>query len=58
LNRCQLATFAHAEQRVEVWRRQGADQWALHSSGPTDSIRILSLDCELPVESIHRDPLA
>jgi Uma2 family endonuclease len=48
---------AHAETRVDVWRRGSGEEWAVESVGPEGAVRLESLSCELPVTEIYRNPL-
>jgi hypothetical protein len=43
---------------VDVWGRQDDGTWAVQSVGSGGSVRLASIDCELAVDSVYRDPLA
>jgi Uma2 family endonuclease len=43
---------------VEVVRRESDGTWSRHVFGEQDALTLTSLDCELPVALIYRDPLA
>jgi Uma2 family endonuclease len=53
----EVVLVAHAERRVDVWRRSANEQWMVESYGAAGSVQLLALRCELPLESIYRDPL-
>lgn len=47
----------HGSRRVDVWRR--TDQgWASSTATDGGTVRLESIDCELPVDGIYFDPLA
>ena len=47
---------AQDEPLVDVWRRDAG--WALEESTAGGRVRLLSLDVELAVDDVYRDPLA
>jgi Uma2 family endonuclease len=53
----EVVIVAHAERRVDVWRRGEQDRWSVETSerGP---IRLPSIDAQLSVDLVYRDPLA
>jgi Uma2 family endonuclease len=53
----EVVFVAHESQRIDVVRREG-DAWSSHSAGAGASIRLSSVDCELSVDEVYRDPLA
>jgi Uma2 family endonuclease len=53
----EVVFVAHDAARIDVWRRDDAG-WALRSSGPEQRARLESVDCELAVDEIFRDPFA
>ncbi len=42
---------------VEVWRRGGDGSWSAASSGSGALIRLVSLEAELKVDAVYRNPL-
>jgi hypothetical protein len=42
--------------RIEVYRRE-ARGWVLTEAGPRESVRLASLDAELSVDAVYRNPL-
>lgn len=53
----EVVLVSHARRCVEVLRREGTS-WSRHEAGPGASIKLLSIDCELRVDDVYRDPLA
>jgi Uma2 family endonuclease len=53
----EVVLVSHSERRIEVHRRVEGDEWTVEAA-ETGAIRLQSLDCELPVEDVFRDPLA
>jgi Uma2 family endonuclease len=53
----EIVFVSHSRQCVEVFRRAGA-VWSRHEAGPGTSIKLVSIDCELVVDDVYRDPLA
>ena len=53
----EVVLVAHAGQRVEVVRREGAE-WVCASYGPGESARLAAIDAALDVADLYRDPLA
>ena len=45
------------DRRVEVWRRGDAG-WSREAAGPGEVARLASVDCELPVDAVYREPAA
>lgn len=43
--------------RVEVFRRT-AEGWTLHEAGPSERLRLASIEATLSVDDLYRDPLA
>jgi Uma2 family endonuclease len=52
----EVVLVAHDEPRLEVWRRQG-DHWTLEVHRGEQTARLESLDVELPLVDVFRDPL-
>lgn len=52
----EIVLIAHDDRRVEVWRRDG-DHWALEVAHGEEKARLRSLDAELPLAEVFRDPL-
>jgi Uma2 family endonuclease len=53
----EIVLIAHDERRLEVWRRQG-DHWTVDVFRDGDRARLPSLESELAVAEVYRDPLA
>jgi len=53
----EVLIVSHAEMRVDVWRRQGGEDWKVASSGLEGRADLESLTCELSVADIYRNPL-
>lgn len=53
----EIVLVAHDEHRVEVWRRRD-ERWSLDLSKGEDTVHLASIDCELPLPEVYRDPLA
>lgn len=49
---------SHREKLVEVVRREADGSWTRHEARLGRAAKIESLDCELPVDEVYRDPLA
>src|SRR5687768_15448689 len=54
----EVVLVAHDRREIEVVRREAEGSWSRHISGDGSSARIDSLDLELPVADVYRDPLA
>jgi Uma2 family endonuclease len=52
----EILLVSHHEHRLALWRREGS-AWTLKEAAGTDVLRLDSIDCELEVEEIYRDPL-
>jgi Uma2 family endonuclease len=53
----EIVLVAHEEQRIELWRREG-DHWILVVARRDATAVLESLDCELPLLEVYRNPLA
>jgi Uma2 family endonuclease len=53
----EIVLVAHDERRLEVWRRDG-DRWDLQVAHAHEVVRLRSVECELPLDDVYRDPLA
>ncbi|HVK74235.1 MAG TPA: Uma2 family endonuclease, partial [Kofleriaceae bacterium] len=53
----EVILVAHDEPRLEIWRRQG-DHWTLDVVHGDATAHLTSLDVELSVADVYRDPLA
>jgi len=49
---------AHDRREVEIVRREADGSWSRHVAGAGASARLDSLECDLPVNEMYRDPLA
>ena len=54
----EVVLVAHDRREVEVVRREDDGSWSRHIARDGESVRLASIDCELPVAEIYRDPLA
>jgi Uma2 family endonuclease len=53
----EIVIVAHDERRLEVWRRAG-DTWTLEVAQGDAAAKLPSIDCELRLADVYRDPLA
>ena len=53
----EVLIVSHDERRVEVWRRGGDGSWSAESSGSGALVRLVSLDADLKVDAVYRNPL-
>lgn len=53
----EVVLVAHDAARIDVWRRTDAG-WICDPSGAGQSARLTSVDCDLSVDDVFRDPLA
>lgn len=53
----EVLIVSHGERRVEVWRCSGEGRWAAESCGPGSTVRLVSVNAELPVDAVYRNPL-
>ena len=49
---------AHDRREVEIVRRETDGSWSRHVSRDNETVRLISLGCELSVAKLYRDPLA
>lgn len=54
----EVVLVAYDRREVELIRREADGSWSRHISRAGEVVRLTSLECELPVEDIYRDPLA
>jgi Uma2 family endonuclease len=54
----EVMLVAHDRHEVEIVRREEDGSWSRHIARAGETVRIASLDCELPVAEIYRNPLA
>lgn len=54
----EVMLVAHDRREVEIVRREADGSWSRHIARDGDAARLLSVDCELQVAEIYRDPLA
>lgn len=53
----EVVLVAHDRREVEVVRRELDGSWSRHIARDGESVRLISIDCEIPVAAIYRDPL-
>jgi Uma2 family endonuclease len=53
----EVVLIAHDERRLEVWRREG-DHWTVDVFRAGERARLASIESELVVADVYRDPLA
>ena len=53
----EVLIVSHGERRLEVWRRDGEGRWTAESYGPGSTARLVSVNAELPVDAVYRNPL-
>ncbi len=49
---------AHDTRRLEVHRRHPDGSWSVTDSASLEAVRLESIDCDVPVAAVYRDPLA
>ncbi len=54
----EVVLVAHDRREVEIVRREPDDTWSREIVRDGEVARLASIDCELPVVEIYRDPLA
>jgi Uma2 family endonuclease len=54
----EIVLVSHREKIIEVVRRQEGREWVREEARSGGSVRLESLDCELLVDDVYRDPLA
>lgn len=54
----EIALVSHRERLVEVLRRDDDGTWSRHEARAGETIRLVSIGCDLPVAEVYRDPLA
>jgi Uma2 family endonuclease len=53
----EVVLVAHDRREIEVVRREGDGSWSRHIAGDGEVTRLVSLDCDLPVSEVYRNPL-
>ena len=53
----EIVLVAHAERRVDVWRRE-RDDWLRESFEGTGVVELRAIGCRLRLDDVYRDPLA
>ena len=53
----EVLLVSHEERRIEVHRRGGDDRWTAEAFTTGSSARLESLEAELPIDLVYRDPL-
>jgi Uma2 family endonuclease len=54
----EIVIVSHRERLVEVLRREDGGAWSRHEARVGETVRLVSLGCELPVDEVYLDPLA
>jgi Uma2 family endonuclease len=54
----EVVLVAHDRREIEIVRREADGSWSRTIARDGERARLASIDCELPVEEIYRDPLA
>jgi Uma2 family endonuclease len=54
----EIVLVSHRERLVEVLRREEGGEWSRHEARVGETARLVSLECELRVDEVYRDPLA
>lgn len=54
----EVVFIAQDAKRVDVVRRREDGTWSTLSAGPGERLRLESIDCDLVVDEVYRDPLA
>jgi hypothetical protein len=54
----EIVLVAHDRREVEVVRREVDGSWSRHIARATETVKLTSVGCELPVSEIYRNPLA
>lgn len=53
----EVVLIAHDRHEVEIVRREPDGSWSRSIARAGESVRVASIECDLPVEEIYRDPL-
>jgi Uma2 family endonuclease len=54
----EIVLVAHDGREIEVHRREAEGTWSREVARKGESARLRSVECDLPVDEIYRDPLA
>ena len=54
----EIVLVSHRERLVEVLRREDDGTWSRHEARVGETIRLVSIACDLPVAEVYRDPFA
>jgi Uma2 family endonuclease len=54
----EIVLVAHDRREIEIVRREPDDSWSRHVSADQASATLASIDVELPIADVYRDPLA
>jgi Uma2 family endonuclease len=52
----EVVFVSHAKPLLEIWRRGQGSDWRVEAAGLGDSGRLESIDCQLAVDELYRDP--
>ena len=55
LRECVLVS--HRERLIESWRREADGSWSHHQAGPSATLRLESIGCDLSVDEVYRGGL-
>jgi Uma2 family endonuclease len=53
----EVVLVAHDRHEIELVRRESDGSWSRHVASEGAAVKLDSLDCELPVNEVYRDPL-
>lgn len=53
----EVLIVSHGERGLELWRRDDEGHWAPESCGSGSTARLVSVNAELPVDAVYRNPL-
>jgi Uma2 family endonuclease len=54
----EVVLVAHDRNEIEIVRREANGTWSHHLAGAGQSARLTSIQCDLAVVEVYRDPLA
>ena len=54
----EIVLVAHDRHEILILRREPSGTWSRHTAGPGETARLTSINCDLAVSEVYRDPLA